>query len=164
MKPQGFSETPLLLNWRKILCATALQGLLREIAAGSEVVEITESFVTLRPVSQTLVGGNVGREISEQISRALNRDFTVRFTGDEKAENAPSLSLLEEDERRAARLAMIDAFKSDPIVQECLKTLSGTIDETSIRPFTETEIREIVTYERKHPGVACPGTKNAKKR
>ncbi len=141
-----------------------LSGLPRQIAAGSEVVELDESHVLLRPQTYLTITDECKAQIQSALVALKGHAFELAFTGDVRAEDAPCVLLLEEAEKRAARLAMIDAFKSDPIVQECVRILCAEVDETSIRPLTENEVRESVIYEREHPGSARSGSKNAKKR
>lgn len=161
--PIEVKVTSDLLNWRKLLCQTQLQGLAREIASGSELVRLTDSEVVLRPISHTLVTQNTKQEIQNAIVGVKGTGFHVNFAPEEKSPQSTTVSLLEEAERRAARIAMIEAFKSDPFVQQCVNVFNGTIDETSVRLLTETEIEELEHYARKHPGLARPGTKDAKK-
>ena len=112
-----------------------MQGLIREIAASSEVVELSADHVLLRPSSQSLVKHEIVQMIEDAVSKGAGRPIAVRFTSDEREHDALTLSLIEEAERRAARKAMIEAFKSDPFVQKCLEVFNGTIDETSIEPI-----------------------------
>ncbi len=114
-----------------------MQGLIREIAASSEVLEVTDDHVMLRPAAQTLVSAEIVQMIEEAVSKGAGRPMQVRFTKDERAKDAVTLSLIEEAERRAARRAMIEAFKSDPFVQKCLEVFNATIDETSVEPNQE---------------------------
>lgn len=156
--------TQELLNWRELLCQTQLKGLAREIASGSELVKLTADEVVLRPITHTLVTKDTKEQIQNAIIGVKGAGFHVNFAPEEKTPNSTTVSLMEEAERRAARIAMIDAFKSDPFVQKCVNIFNGTIDETSVRLLTETEIEELEHYARKHPGLARPGTKDAKKR
>lgn len=114
-----------------------MQGLIREIAASSEVLELTDDHVLLRPATQTLIRHEIVQMIEEAVAKGAGHPMTVRFTKDEHPKDAVTLSLVEESERRAARRAMIEAFKSDPFVQKCLEVFNGTIDETSIEPNQE---------------------------
>ena len=127
--------TPLLSDWRNLVRASGMQGLIREIAASSEVVELDADHVLLRPSALSLVKHEVVQMIEEAVSKGAGHPVAVRFTADERARDALTLSLIEEAERRAARKAMIEAFKSDPFVQKCLEVFNGTIDETSIEPI-----------------------------
>ncbi len=124
----------LLLNWRKLVCASSLKGLPREIAAGSLVVELTDSHVLLEPLSQLLVNDEVTSAIAAALQHVVGHAFKVEFAPHEHDKDAVTLSLLEEAERRAARIAMIEAFKSDPFVQQCLERFGAVVDETSIEP------------------------------
>ena len=114
-----------------------MQGLIREIAASSEVLEISDDHVLLRPATHTLVPHETVQMIEEALAKGAGHPMAVRFTKDEKVDNAVTLSVVEERERRAARLAMIEAFKSDPFVQKCLEVFNGTVDETSVEPNQE---------------------------
>ena len=124
--------------------ATTLSGLPRQVAAGAEVLELTEDHVLLRPEVGRLLDECRG-QIEAALSGVKGHAFAVNRTAEDKSEEN-------------------DAFKSDPIVQECVRILCAEIDETSIRPLTENEVRETVIYERQHPGSARSGSKNAKKR
>lgn len=124
----------MLSDWRKLVCASGLKGLEREIVVGSELVEFDEAHALLRPLSLMLVNEEAKRTVQRALEQAAGHEFRVLFTHDERAEDAVSISLIEEAERRAARLALIEAFKSDPFVQQCLTALDGTLDETSVEP------------------------------
>ena len=137
LPPIAVEVTPLLSDWRKLVCASGMQGLIREIAASSEVLEISDDHVLLRPATHTLVPHETVQMIEEALAKGAGHPMAVRFTKDEKVDNAVTLSVVEESERRAARLAMIEAFKSDPFVQKCLEVFNGTVDETSVEPNQE---------------------------
>lgn len=162
--PLEINVTSDLLNWRRLLCQTQLQGLAREIASSSELVRLSDREVVLRPITHSLVTQKTKQEIQNAIVAIKGSGFHVNFASEEKSPQSTTVSLLEEAERRAARIAMIDAFKSDPFVQQCVNVFNGTIDEASVRLLTETEIEELEHYARKHSGLARPGTKDAKKR
>ena len=156
--------TPLLLNWRDLLRASTLSGLPLQFAQSAEILDLTDDHVLLRPQVRALLGSECRAQIEQALTALKGHPFKVDIDDGEMRQGAPCVLLLDQAEKRAARLAMIDAFKSDPIVQECVRVLCAEIDETSIRPLTENEVREIVIYERKHPGSARSGPKNAKKR
>lgn len=124
--------TPLLSDWRKRVCASALKGLPRELAASSEVVELTDDHVLLRPLTHTLINAEIVATISAALTQVAGHAFEVRFSSEDRDKDAVTLSLLEEAERRAARVAMIEAFKSDPFVQKCLRMFNAVVDETSV--------------------------------
>lgn len=116
------------------MCASGLTALPREVAAGSVVLELDDNHVLLRPRSRMLVTPDVVHLIEAAMKRLKGEAFEVKFDATEHdGKSAPTLSLWEESERRAARLAMIEAFKSDPFVQECLRVLDAELDETSVR-------------------------------
>lgn len=162
--PVSIEPTPPLLNWRELLRATTLSGLPLQFAQSAEILDLTEDHVLLRPQNGALLASECRSQIEQTISTLKGHPFKVDLAEGQMQDGAPCVLLLDQAEKRAARLAMIDAFKSDPVVQECVRVLCAEIDETSIRPLTETEVREIVIYERKHPGSARSGSKNAKKR
>ena len=106
LPPIEIHPDELLSNWRKLVCASGLTALPRD------VVHLIEGAM----------------------KRLKGESFQVKFDAQEHdGKSHPTLSLWEESERRAARLAMIEAFKSDPFVQECLRVLDGELDETSVR-------------------------------
>ena len=121
-----------LLNWRKLVCGAGLEGFVREVAVASEIVELDDKHVLLRPQSQGLINEEVIGEIAGAVSKSSGVDFEVRFTKDECSPRAVTVSKLEARERHEARLAMIEAFRSDPFVQKCLKTLNATLIESSV--------------------------------
>lgn len=134
LPPIEIHPDELLSNWRKLVCASGLTALPREVAAGSVVLELTEDHVLLRPRSRMLLTPDVVHLIEGAMKRLKGESFQVKFDAQEhEGKSHPTLSLWEESERRAARLAMIEAFKSDPFVQECLRVLDGELDETSVR-------------------------------
>ncbi len=155
--------TPLLLNWRKLVCSSGLKGLLREIAAGSEVLELSDAEVVLRPLSHSLIDHDVISQIAKAVSRVTGHAMEVRFTEETRSATAATVSLLEESERRAARIAMIDAFRSDPFVQKCVELFNGTLDETSVRAMTTQELEELQDYARKHSRTTGSGSEDAEK-
>lgn len=116
------------------MCASGLTALPREVAAGSVVLALDDEHVLLRARSRMLLTPEVVHLIEAALRRLKGNHFQVKFDAQEHdAKSAPTLSLWEESERRAARAAMISAFKSDPFVQECLRVLDGELDETSVR-------------------------------
>lgn len=116
------------------MCASGLTALPREVAAGCIVLELNDEQVLLRARSRTLLTPEVVHLIESALRRLKGEHFQVKFDAIEHdGKSAPTLSLWEESERRAARAAMIEAFKSDPFVQECLRVLDGELDETSVR-------------------------------
>lgn len=125
--------TPELLNWRKIVCASSLKGFLREIAAGSELESLTDNIVVLRVPSLAMVNEGNRLEIQTALSAALGHPFEVRFSPMERTDGVTTLSKIEESERRAARAAMIEAFQSDPFVQQYLNMFNATLDITTVR-------------------------------
>lgn len=134
---------PALLDWRALVRQAALEGLLREVAAESEVVEFKETGVLLRPASLLIATGLVAQQMSEAITRAVGHPFAVRFDAHECAKGAANFAQLEHQERESAQRALVEAFRSDPFVQECLNTLHATLDESSVRPLTELEKKEM---------------------
>ena len=124
----------LLSNWRKLVCASGLTALPREVAAGSVVLRLTDDQVLLRARRRTLLTPEVVHLIEAAMRRLKGEHFRVTFDElEHDGKSAPTLSLWEESERRAARVAMIEAFKSDPYVQECLRVLDGELDETTVQ-------------------------------
>lgn len=116
------------------MCASGLTALPREVAAGSVVLELNDDQVLLRVRSRTLLTPEVVHLIESALRRLKGEHFQVKFDAHEHdGKSVVTLSLWEESERRAARAAMIEAFKSDPFVQECLRVLDGELDETSVR-------------------------------
>lgn len=116
------------------MCACGLTALPREVAAGCVVLELDDKHVKLRARSRTLLTPEVVHVIESALKRIRGAEFVLEFDDTEHdGKTKPTLSLWEESERRAARVAMIEAFKSDPFVQECLRVLEGELDETSIR-------------------------------
>ncbi len=137
LPPIEVQITPLLSDWRELVRASGMQGLIREVAASSEVVELGPDHVTLRPAARTLVSHEVVGMIEEALQAGSGHPMSVRIADGERGRGVVTLSLIEEAERRAARLALIEAFKSDPFVQKCLDAFNGTVDETSVEPYQE---------------------------
>lgn len=116
------------------MCACGLTALPREVAAGCVVLELDDRHVKLCARSRTLLTPEVVHVIESALKRIRGAEFVLEFDDTEHdGKTEPTLSLWEESERRAARAAIIEAFKSDPFVQECLRVLEGELDETSIR-------------------------------
>lgn len=127
-----FEVSETLLNWRKSVCGSKLEGFVREVAVASEIVELDDRHILLRPQSQNLINEAIIAEIAGAVSEAKGSAFEVRFTADECSRDAVTVSKLEARERYEARRAMIEAFRSDPFVQKCLKTLNATLIESSV--------------------------------
>ncbi len=136
---ESFIPTPELLGWREKLCQTHLKGYVRELVASSELLETDEKHVLLRPRSQALINESLVLEVTKAFTEALGAPFTVAFTSDECADDVQSISRLENLERLKAQRALVDAFRSDPFVQEVLETLHATLDESSVRVVETTE-------------------------
>ena len=136
---ETFTPTPELLGWREKLCQTHLEGYVRELVASSELLEIDEKHVLLRPRSQALLNEGLVLEVTKAFTEALGAPFAVTFTSDECADEVQSISRLENLERLQAQRALVDAFRSDPFVQKVLETLNATLDESSVRVVETTE-------------------------
>lgn len=162
--PAKLHPSPLLLNWREWLCKTTLSGLAREVAAGSAVDELDGTHVTLAPASMGLVSEAVVSEIRAALEKGLGHAFEVRFSGRERREDEVTVTQVVETERLMARRAMVEAFKSDPFVQECVRRLGAEVTDTSVRPLTIDELKELERNAWKYPGPARTGSKDAKKR
>lgn len=153
-----------MLNWRDLLCRSTLSGLAREVASGSAVDELDEQHVLLAPASAGLVSEAVVKEIRDAVSAAAGHDFAVRFAGREKTAAELTVTKVIETEKLKARRAIVEAFKSDPFVQECVRQLGGEVVETSVRPLTIDELKEFERHAWQHSGTARSGPKNAEKR
>jgi hypothetical protein len=127
-QPEGDS-----LDWRKIISGAKLTGPVRNIAASSQVLALTESFARLRvSVGAFATEGN-RRLLEQRLSRYFGTDFHVEFEiGEQTAE---TVSDAEHNEREAARRALIDGLEADPLVQKVVKLFHGTIDESSVTPL-----------------------------
>lgn len=141
-KTKEFEPSAELLGWRRILCQSHLEGFAREVAASSELLELDDKHVLLRPRSSSFVTESLVLQFSKAISDALGHPFVVEFAPDECAPDAESVSKLEAMERVRARKALIEAFRRDPFVQKCLETLNATLDEESVRAVETTEKRK----------------------
>ena len=126
--------------------------------------ELDDKHVLLAPASSGLVSEAVVKEIREAISDAKGHDFAVHFAGREKAEAELTVTKVIETEKLKARRAIVEAFKSDPFVQECVRQLGGEVVETSVRPLTIDELKEFERHAWQYSGTARPGPKNAEKR
>ena len=126
--------------------------------------ELDDKHVLLAPASSGLVSEAVVKEIREAISDAKGHDFAVHFAGREKADAELTVTKVIETEKLKARRAIVEAFKSDPFVQECVRQLGGEVVETSVRPLTIDELKEFERHAWQYSGTARPGPKNAEKR
>lgn len=128
-----FEATPELLGWRKKLCQTNLEGFVREVVASSELLEIDDKHVLLRPRSHAFVSESLTTSVSKAFTKAVGHDFTVTFDAEECAPDAPSVSRLEQAERIRAQRALVAAFRSDPFVKKILETFDAVLDESTVR-------------------------------
>lgn len=135
----NFEITPELLNWRKYICEAKLVGFVREVAASSEIAELDESHVVLRPQSQVLVNAELTHEIARAVSETMGHPFKVIFSEEERRADAVTVSRLEARNRHEARQALVAAFRSDPIVQKFMQTLNATLIESSVVEVTTEE-------------------------
>ena len=126
--------------------------------------ELDEAHVVLAPASAGLVSEALVKEIREALKAAAGRDFSVQFAAREKAEKELTVTQIIETEKLKARRAMVEAFKSDPFVQECVRQLGGEVIETSVRPLTIDELKEFERHAWQYSGTARPGPKDAEKR
>lgn len=106
---------------------------MRNIAASSQVLALTESFVRLRVVVGAFATEGNRRLLEQRLSRYFGTDFHVEFEiGEQTAE---TVSDAEQSEREAARRALIEGLRSDPLVQKVVQLFHGTIDESSVTPL-----------------------------
>ena len=84
LPPIEIHPDELLSNWRKLVCASGLTALPREVAAGSVVLELTDDHVLLRPRSRMLLTPDVVHLIEGAMKRLKGESFQVKFDAQEQ--------------------------------------------------------------------------------
>lgn len=108
------------------------------LATQSQVMALEENRVQLRLSVQALATDSNRRLLSEKLSAYLGRPFRVDFEVG-ALERGATLADAERREREAAHAALVERFKSDPLVQEVVKLFGGTVDEASVKPAESAE-------------------------
>ena len=160
---EDIHPSTLLLNWRELLCRTDLDGLARQVVAGCAVDELDDVHAVLAPASKDLISDSLVKTIREALERVTGHDFAVTFSR-ERREDELTVARVIDTEKLKARRAIVDAFKSDPFVQECVRTLGGEVIETSVRPVTIDELKELERHAWQYSGTAGSGSEDAEKR
>jgi DNA polymerase-3 subunit gamma/tau len=134
----GDAESLLALgDWRGLIRALGLGGLVRELAQHCEWVECGEGGLHLRlsVAHRHLLDMNRGAadRIQDQLSAALGRPLKVRIDIGDIARETPAQR--DAIERRARHAEAVAALEADPFVRELIERFDATLVESTVKPL-----------------------------
>lgn len=112
-----------------------LVGPKRMLATTSEVLELDDAHVLLRAPSAAIASKTAIDDLAQAIDP--KGSFKIQVAQGVIDPTAVTIAHLEEKEKREARKALVQAFRSDPFVQKCLETLDATLIESSVHEVNE---------------------------
>jgi len=124
-------------DWRGLIRALGLGGLVRELAQHCEWVECGDDGLQLRlsTAHRHLLDMNRGalERMQDQLSAALGRSLKLRIEiGDIAGETPAQRDALE---RRARHAEAVAALEADPFVRELIERFDATLVESSVKPL-----------------------------
>ena len=124
-------------DWRGVIRALGLGGMIRELAQHCEWLGFDEGGVRLR-LSHTHrhlldVNRNAVERMQEQLGAALGRPLKIVVALGEIAGETPAQR--DEAERRGRHAEAVAALESDPFVRELIERFDATLVEASVRPI-----------------------------
>ena len=124
-------------DWRGLIRALGLGGLVRELAQHCEWVEWADGALRLRlsTAHRHLLDMNRGAvdRLEEQLSAALGRTIAVRIAIGDIAGETPAQR--DELERRARHAEAVAALEADPFVRELIERFDATLVESTVKPL-----------------------------
>ncbi|MBS0542524.1 MAG: DNA polymerase III subunit gamma/tau, partial [Proteobacteria bacterium] len=123
-------------DWRGVIRALGLGGMIRELAQHCEWLGFDEGGLRLR-LSHTHrhlldVNRNAVERMQEQLGAALGCPLKISIALGEIAGETPAQR--DEAERRVRHAEAVAALESDPFVRELIERFDATLVEASVRP------------------------------
>jgi DNA polymerase-3 subunit gamma/tau len=119
------------LDWPALVAGLAVNGMTRELAAGSELVAVDGDVFRLRVAVKALAEAGTVERLRGALASALGKAvrLAIEFgeTGDTAAARAEQARI--DKQQRAEQ-----AIDGDPFVQQLIDNFGATIDRASIRP------------------------------
>jgi len=124
-------------DWRGLIRALGLGGLVRELAQHCEWVECSDDSLQLRlsTAHRHLLDMNRGaaERVQDQLSAALGRPLKVRIEiGDIAGETPAQRDAID---RRARHAEAVAALEADPFVRELIERFDATLVESTVKPL-----------------------------
>lgn len=119
-------------NWPALVERLKINGLVRELAARSELVAAEGDHFKLRvPIKTLLDAGTLDR-----LKAALAEHFgrPIRVSAEVGSTSGPTAAGLAEQARAERQKRAEDAIYADPFVRELIENFGATVDPQSIRP------------------------------
>ena len=124
-------------DWRGLIRALGLGGLVRELAQHCEWVECGDDGLQLRlsVAHRHLLDMNRGaaERIQDQLSTARGRPLKVRIEIGDIASETPAQR--DAIERRARHAEAVAALEADPFVRELIERFDATLVESTVKPL-----------------------------
>jgi DNA polymerase-3 subunit gamma/tau len=120
------------IDWPALVQKLKINGLVRELAARSELVEAAGDHFKLRVPIRTLLDAGTLDRLKAALSEHFGR--TIRVSAEVGATNGPTAAHLAERERAEKQKRAADAIYADPFVRELIENFGATVDPQSIRP------------------------------
>jgi DNA polymerase-3 subunit gamma/tau len=124
-------------DWRGLIRALGLGGLVRELAQHCEWVECGDGVLQLRlsTAHRHLLDMNRGavERLQDLLGAALGRTLAVRIAiGDIAGETPAQRDAIERQARHAEAVAALEA---DPFVRELIERFDATLVESTVKPL-----------------------------
>jgi DNA polymerase-3 subunit gamma/tau len=124
-------------DWRGIIRALELGGLVRELAQHCEWVDCVEDELQLRlsTAHRHLLDMNRAAvdRLQDLLGGATGRAMRVRITIGDIAGETPAQR--DEIERRARHAEAVAALEADPFVRELIERFDATLVENTVKPL-----------------------------
>ncbi|MDX5409713.1 MAG: DNA polymerase III subunit gamma/tau, partial [Thauera sp.] len=136
--PSGDAAALLALgDWRGLIRALGLGGLVRELAQHCEWVECGEDGLQLRlsTAHRHLLDMNRAAvdRLQDLLTAALGRPLKLRIEIGDIAGETPAQR--DEQERRARHAEAVAALEADPFVRELIERFDATLVESTVKPL-----------------------------
>ena len=135
---RGDAATLFVLgDWRGLVRALELGGLVRELAQHCEWVDFSDEGLQLRlsVAHRHLLDMNPGalERLQGSLSSALGRTLKLRIIVGDIAGETPAQR--DEVERRARHAEAVAALEADPFVRELIERFDATLVESTVKPL-----------------------------
>lgn len=124
-------------DWRGLVRALELGGLVRELAQHCEWVDFSDEGLQLRlsVAHRHLLDMNPGalERLQDSLSSALGRTLKLRIIVGDIAGETPAQR--DEVERRARHAEAVAALEADPFVRELIERFDATLVESTVKPL-----------------------------